>query len=274
MRMFSVADQRSIPEVDGRHGDRRAVPRAAADRRRPRSRRRARRATSRRRQPSRRHRGDMLAKLAEGIPVDGMEALLPVLRPAELSLLTDHLPARTPRADLRPGEGPHPRGRPDQDRPRVPRGVVVVGRRSAATRRSTSSRSARRASASSTTSRAGARAGGHPWWTLSQLGDESAHRTRHPAGAVGPRASRSSVDEIFAMLRAHVVTGGVGRGRHAGHRHRAPRRRAARRSRHSRSDVGARRRTEGRRRRRAARVRCTTVSCCRAPTWSSSPRPT
>ena len=25
--------------------------------------------------------GDMLAKLAEGIPVDGMEALLPVLRP-------------------------------------------------------------------------------------------------------------------------------------------------------------------------------------------------
>ena len=38
----------------------------------------------------------MLAKLAEGIPVDGMEALLPVLRPGELSLLTDHLPAGTP----------------------------------------------------------------------------------------------------------------------------------------------------------------------------------
>ena len=38
----------------------------------------------------------MLAKLAEGIPVDGMEALLPVLRPTELTLLTDHLPAGTP----------------------------------------------------------------------------------------------------------------------------------------------------------------------------------
>ena len=33
----------------------------------------------------------MLAKLAEGIPVDGMEALLPLLRPDELSLLTDQL---------------------------------------------------------------------------------------------------------------------------------------------------------------------------------------
>ena len=32
--------------------------------------------------------GDMLAKLAEGIPVDGMEALLPVLRPDDLALLT------------------------------------------------------------------------------------------------------------------------------------------------------------------------------------------
>ena len=40
--------------------------------------------------------GDMLAKLAEGIPVDGMEALLPVLRPDELALLTDTLADGTP----------------------------------------------------------------------------------------------------------------------------------------------------------------------------------
>ena len=40
--------------------------------------------------------GDMLAKLAEGIPVDGMEALLPVLRPDDLALLTDQLAAGTP----------------------------------------------------------------------------------------------------------------------------------------------------------------------------------
>ena len=39
---------------------------------------------------------DMLAKLAEGIPVDGMEALLPVLRPNEHVLLTDQLADGTP----------------------------------------------------------------------------------------------------------------------------------------------------------------------------------
>ena len=38
----------------------------------------------------------MLAKLAEGIPVDGMEALAPVLRHDDLGLLVDHLPAGTP----------------------------------------------------------------------------------------------------------------------------------------------------------------------------------
>src|SRR6476619_6841059 len=39
---------------------------------------------------------DMLAKLAEGIPVDGMEALLPLLRPTELATLSAHLPDGTP----------------------------------------------------------------------------------------------------------------------------------------------------------------------------------
>jgi transcription-repair coupling factor (superfamily II helicase) len=39
---------------------------------------------------------DMLAKLSEGIPVDGMEALLPLLRPTDLTTLTTHLPSGTP----------------------------------------------------------------------------------------------------------------------------------------------------------------------------------
>ncbi len=63
---------------------------------------------------------DMLAKLAEGIPVDGMEALLPLLRPTELVDAVRSPAGGHPAADLRSGEGPHPRGRPDQDRPRVP----------------------------------------------------------------------------------------------------------------------------------------------------------
>ena len=97
MRMFSVADQRSIPEIDVDDGDRGAVPGAAAHRRRPG------RAPPRWPPSTRVHENsvpgsvpDMLAKLAEGIPVDGMEALLPLLRPTELALLSDHLPAGTP----------------------------------------------------------------------------------------------------------------------------------------------------------------------------------
>ncbi|MBV8965823.1 MAG: transcription-repair coupling factor, partial [Mycobacteriaceae bacterium] len=39
---------------------------------------------------------EMLAKLGSGIPVDGMEALMPVLGAGELTLLTSNLPAGTP----------------------------------------------------------------------------------------------------------------------------------------------------------------------------------
>src|SRR6202012_5784086 len=110
-RMFAVADQRSIPEISVDTlvavacrellltDDVRARAAELAD------------------QQSRAERGvtgsvgDMLARLAEGIPVDGMEALLPVLRAGDshasgrrprgageypLSLLSDQLPDGTP----------------------------------------------------------------------------------------------------------------------------------------------------------------------------------
>src|SRR6202022_4117139 len=96
MRMFSVADQRSIPEI--------AVDTLVAVACREllfTDDVRARAAELAAQHPA--DEGaitgtltDMLAKLAEGIPVDGMEALLPVLRPTELSTLSDHLPAGTP----------------------------------------------------------------------------------------------------------------------------------------------------------------------------------
>ncbi len=179
-----------------RHRRRGAVPGAAAHRGRARAGRGALAAE----QPGGENRvtgtvGDMLAKLAEGIPVDGMEALLPVLRPTELALLHDQLPAAARRAGLRPREGAHPRRRPDQDRSRVPRGVVVGGGDRRQTRRSTSSSSAVRASATSRAARSGANATGHPWWTLSQLANESARRARHPARPVGAwPAARSRRD--------------------------------------------------------------------------------
>ena len=127
MRMFSVADQRSIPDIDVETVI--AVPcrellltddvrlrafELAADH--PRTGNDVPGSVP-----------DMLAKLGEGIPVDGMEALLPLLRPDRA------VPAQRPSAradaaaDLRPREDPHQGRRPDQDGPRVPRSVLVGG---------------------------------------------------------------------------------------------------------------------------------------------------
>ncbi|MGH3532596.1 MAG: transcription-repair coupling factor, partial [Mycobacterium sp.] len=96
MRMFSVADQRSIPEISVE--DLVAVAcrevlltddvRARAGKlagQLPRAEPAVTGSVA-----------DMLAKLAEGIPVDGMEALLPVLRPDDLAVLTDQLADGTP----------------------------------------------------------------------------------------------------------------------------------------------------------------------------------
>ncbi|PRC48632.1 transcription-repair coupling factor, partial [Mycobacterium sp. ITM-2017-0098] len=100
MRMFAVADQRSIPEIEIDTVI--AVPcrellltedvrdRAAA---------------LSAEHPPQEHSvpgsvPDMLARLAEGIPVEGMEALLPLLKPEggpeAFGTLSDHLPEGTP----------------------------------------------------------------------------------------------------------------------------------------------------------------------------------
>ena len=117
--------------VDHRHrrrrGDRGAVPRTAAHRRRPGPRLRARRGApddgqrrprqrarhagqARRGHPRRRHGGTAAAAAAH--------RAFPAQRPSACADAT---------AGLRSGEGAHPGGRPDQDRPRVPRSVLVDG---------------------------------------------------------------------------------------------------------------------------------------------------
>ena len=96
MRMFAVADQRSIPEI--------AVDAVVAVACRELLltedvRVRAAELAAEHSIPDNTITGsvpDMLAKLSEGIPVDGMEALLPLLRPTELSTLSDHLPSGAP----------------------------------------------------------------------------------------------------------------------------------------------------------------------------------
>lgn len=206
MRMFSVADQRSIPEIaidtliavpcrevllteDVRdRAAKLAAEHPVQDNSVPGS------------VP------DMLAKLAEGIPVDGMEALLPLLRPADLTTLTAHLPAGTPVLICDP----------EKVRTRAA-DLIKTGREFLEASWSTAAVGgdapidieAMGASGfvEFDDARAASRAGGHPWWTLSQLSDEGALSIDIRA-APSARGQQSNVTEIFAMLRAHVLTGG------------------------------------------------------------------
>src|SRR3954452_13841598 len=173
MRMFAVADQRSIPEIDVETVI--AVPcrellltddvrlrafELAADH--PRTENDVPGSVP-----------DMLAKLGEGIPVDGMEALLPLLRPAELSQLSDHLPAQTPLLICDP----------EKIRTRAA-DLIKTGREFLEASWSTAAVGGdapidlEELGASGYLDlddvAAAARAGGHPWWTLSQLSDEAA----------------------------------------------------------------------------------------------------
>ena len=150
---------------------------------------------------------DMLTKLAEGIPVDGMEALLPVLRPTDLSLLHDHLPEGTPVLVC------------DPEKVRTRAGdLIKTGREfleaswSVAAMGGNAPIDIEQLGGSGfqdlEEARSGAVASGHPWWTLSQLSAESAVEIDvRPSPST--RGQQHDVDELFAMLRAHVATGGV-----------------------------------------------------------------
>ena len=208
MRMFSVADQRSIPEIDIDTVI--AVPcrellltddvrdRAAALA--------AEHPVVENSVPG--SVPDMLAKLAEGIPVDGMEALLPLLKPTELATLPDHLPAGAPLLICDP----------EKVRTRAA-DLIKTGREFLEASWSTAAVGGdvpidiEALGASGFVgfddARDNARAGGHPWWTLSQLDSGSGEALQldiRPAPSA--RGQQHNLDEIFAMLRAHVMTGG------------------------------------------------------------------
>ncbi|HTI78679.1 MAG TPA: transcription-repair coupling factor, partial [Mycobacterium sp.] len=209
MRMFSVADQRSIPEITVDSVV--AVPcrelLLTEDVRILAAKLAAEHPVSENSVPG--SVPDMLAKLAEGIPVDGMEALLPLLRPTQLATLSAHLPDGTPLLICDP----------EKVRTRAA-DLIKTGREFLEASWSTAAVGgdvpidieALGASGfvALDDARAAAREGGHPWWTLSQLSDESALELdiRPAPSARGQQAGPSSIDEIFAMLRAHVATGG------------------------------------------------------------------
>ena len=207
MRMFSVADQRSIPEISVE-----GLVAVACRELLLTDEVRARAAELAGQQPRREHGAtgsvaDMLAKLAEGIPVDGMEALVPVLRPDDLSLLTNQLADGTPVLVCDP----------EKVRTRAA-DLIKTGREfleaswSVAALGGDSPIDVEQLGGSGFREldevRAATRQSGHPWWTLSQLSDESAVELDIRA-APSARGHQRDIDEIFAMLRAHVLTGGV-----------------------------------------------------------------
>ncbi|MDT7655185.1 MAG: hypothetical protein QOI36_6596, partial [Pseudonocardiales bacterium] len=210
MRMFSVADQRSIPEISVD-----SVVAVACRELLLTDDVRARAGELAAHQPTPEHGvtggvGDMLAKLAEGIPVDGMEALLPVLRPGDLALLTDQLADGTPVLVCDP----------EKVRTRAA-DLIKTGREfldaswSVAAVGGDSPIDVEQLGGSGFRGleqvREAARQSGHPWWTLSQLSGESAIELDiRAAPSVRDRQSAvAGVEAIFAMLRAHVATGGT-----------------------------------------------------------------
>ncbi|MDT5126067.1 MAG: hypothetical protein QOH54_1711, partial [Mycobacterium sp.] len=207
MRMFAVADQRTIPEI--------AVETLVAvpcrellltDDVRERA------AALAAELPTVENRvgdtlAEMLTKLAEGIPVDGMEALLPVLRPTELALLHDQLPAGTPVLVCDP-EKVRTRAadliKTGREFLEASWSVAAVGGDAPIDIEHLGGSGFRDLDEA----RSGATESGHPWWTLSQLGNQSALEVDvRPSPSA--RGQQHDLDELFAMLRAHVATGGV-----------------------------------------------------------------
>ncbi|MPZ86150.1 MAG: transcription-repair coupling factor, partial [Actinophytocola sp.] len=160
------------------------------------------------------HLAEMLAKLADGIPTEGMEALIPVLCEGELDLLTDVLPDGAHVLVIDPEKvrtRAHDLVRTGQEFLEAAWMVAAGGGARSAGRVEPSAqrpldlgRSAYRDLADVASH---ARDTGHPWWTLSQLTtpDESVVRLdiRHVEGY------RGDVTRAFTDLRAHIATGGA-----------------------------------------------------------------
>ncbi|MDH6676195.1 transcription-repair coupling factor (superfamily II helicase) [Rhodococcus sp. LBL1] len=158
---------------------------------------------------------EMLDKMSAGIPVEGMEALLPVLRPGQLQLLTEILPAgthvllcdpekiRTRATDLvRTGQefleaswtAASIGGAAPLDTSVLKGDGIDLG--------ASAYRSLRQVHES-------ADAEGRPWWTISPLSSGSGAELELPVSpAPQIRGSDDLLAELFVTLRAHVTTGG------------------------------------------------------------------
>src|SRR6201996_4492062 len=201
MRMFSVADQRSIPEIEVE-----TVVAVACRELLLTADVRARAGELVAQHPPGENAitgsvSDMLAKLAEGIPGDGMESLLPVLKPDDHALLVEQLAEGTPVLLCDP----------EKVLTRAA-DLIKTGREfleaswSVAALGTDAPVDVEQLGGSGFAElddvQAAADRSGHPWWTLSQLSDESAVELDIRA-APSARGHQHDIEGIFAMLRAH-----------------------------------------------------------------------
>ena len=222
---------------------------------------------------------DMLDKLAEGIAVEGMEALAPVLVDG-MELLVDVVPAGTVVAGERPGAGPQPRRRPVRDQPGVPR--RVVGGRGRRRRRAGRPRAPPR-TARSPTSATPRSTAGCAWWGISPFAvdeeldrldrvDRPTRRRPRPADcdaggrSTEPPAYRGDTDRAIADVRGWLADRLAGRAGHRGPRPGAAPGRGARGA-----DVPARFVEDGRRPTGDARRRSRSSTGVPRPPASSRP---
>ncbi|MGV9710703.1 transcription-repair coupling factor [Gordonia sp. NPDC003424] len=208
MRAFSVADQRSQPEVDA--GEVRIHPGrelVLTDHVRSKA---ADLAADHADDPSLR---DMLAKLAEGIPVEGMEALIPLLVDAPMQMLTEVVPSgtsilvldpekvRTRASDLAQTgaeflEASWTAAAMGGEAPIDARGGIGVDLQASAYRSLDD--------VEKTTL-----AAGRSWWTMSPLATGSGDEViLDVAPGPAPHGHDDEIAATFTNLRAHVGTGG------------------------------------------------------------------
>ncbi|ETA08606.1 transcription-repair coupling factor [Gordonia alkanivorans CGMCC 6845] len=207
IRAFSVADQRSQPEVDASevriHPGRELLLSEKV---------RTRASDLAAKNPDDTALTEMLGKLAEGIPVEGMEALIPALVDVEMQLLTEVVPdgtrvlildpekVRTRAADLsKTGaeflEASWTAAAMGANAPIDPRSGTGIDLQASAYR---SLGDVREATLQAK----------RPWWTLSPLSTGSGNEleldlTPGPA----PRGDEREIAATFAQLRAHVSDG-------------------------------------------------------------------
>jgi transcription-repair coupling factor (superfamily II helicase) len=154
------------------------------------------------------HQGDahlveMLDKIVNGIPSEGMEALIPALCEGELQLLTDVVPDGT-HVLLADPEKIRARA---QDLVRTGQEFLEASWMAAAGGGKAPIDLGASAYRSLAEAADAARAKGRPWWTLSQLTSEGEDVLRLDLKHV--EAYQGDIDRAFGDLRAHVATGGT-----------------------------------------------------------------